>query len=52
MNTQGLIITTAMDWALGEEAEGKQLPFIIPEGYARQFYTQNKVQAKKTRNKW
>lgn len=47
MNTQGLIITTTMDWALGEEEVGKHPPFIIPEGLVRQFYTQNKVQAKK-----
>lgn len=47
MNTQGLIITTAMDWALGEEEVGKHPPFIIQERFARQFFTQNKVQAKK-----
>lgn len=47
MNTQGLIITTTMDWALGEEEVGKYPPFIIPEELVRQFYTQNKAPAKK-----
>lgn len=46
MNTQGLIITITVDWALGEDEVGKHPPFIIPEGFTRQLFTQNKVQIK------
>lgn len=46
MNTQGLIITLTTYLALGEEDVGKHPPFIIPEGFMRQLFTQNKVQNK------